>query len=664
MTASPISHLRVRLTPTRTLLLLAALFLWVACIELPGRAAGPQLDDSWSRCYGFFLTHRLRAGVDYIFTFGPLGYFYTIVYDADLFRLRYVWELALKLCLTVNLILLSRSFRTPLLRAGFLVTVALLLPLPTYALHSLAFPDAYFMLLLFSSGLILLEERAFLPAYRAVLLVALSLVALVKFTFLLYALGIVLLAELNVGAPRRSPLSSPVLLFLVFLLCGWLLAGQPLSSLPAYLRESLIIAIGYNQAMAIYGRKAEVLLAAALLVLYSSAALQTLRARRSRRDVSRFVLIAGSLFFVWKNAMVRQDGFHVVVFFIFTFLLALLLPTSLAPFPWRPSFRTLFVVAGLLMSLAGMLLNTQGLSAQRQMLPMMLTNFLGNTQDILTPFRLRRRLERESTALAAQWSLPRIKAQVQQASIDLITNQQGLLFLNHLHYHPRPVFQSYSAYTSSLLNSNARHFDGPQAPEYVLLQLVTIDNRLPAQEESQAMLQVYRHYFPVLAERSYLLLKRLPTPQVFLSPAGSVVYQRTVSWGEWIDLANLPGVYQTIRVDIHPTVWNLVWSALYKPPLVSIDLDVNAGQRLTYRLIPEMTEEPFLINPLIQTNRDVLNLYGDLNANRVQRLRIVAPGQHTLWFHDEITVTIRAVPEVVSKKLDRAAAGQPLFEMQ
>ena len=75
--------------------------MWIALLYFPHDVAAAQTDPSWAQSLGYFVKNRFQAGQDYVFTYGPLGYFATPMYDADLFWFKVAWELILKLLLVV-----------------------------------------------------------------------------------------------------------------------------------------------------------------------------------------------------------------------------------------------------------------------------------------------------------------------------------------------------------------------------------------------------------------------------------------------------------------------------------------------------------------------------------------------------------------------------------
>src|SRR5262249_40826447 len=219
--------------------------------------------------------------------------------------------------------------------------------------------------------------------------------------------------------------------------------------------------------------------------------------------------------------------------------------------------------------------------------------------DILRdPGGWRNGLHQERARLAGAYALPRIKACVRDAPVDLISYEQGLVFLNQFHWRPRPVFQSYTAYTPYLLSANARFFQGPKAPAYLIFKFQAIDNRLPTLEDGEALIRILHSYRPVFVEKGYLLLQRKP-----LAPAGPPVAKRLLREGMiefdqdvFLGEGNEPKVL-TLRVK--PSRRGRLKKHLYKPAPLLIQLRTGDDQYYTYRLIPDMARTGFLINPLL-----------------------------------------------------------------
>ena len=133
------------------------------------------------------------------------------------------------------------------------------------------------------------------------------------------------------------------------------------------------------------------------------------------------------------------------------------------------------------------------------------------------------------------------------------------------------MFHSYSVYTPELIETNAAYFRGASAPRYVMLHPIPVDVRWPTTEDSGALLEIIDHYRPVLFEGSWLLLERMPQndPQ---KPAGTVVLQKSLKFGESLSLAPVPGNYQTITIDVQPTLWGKLRTMAYRTARMQVKL--------------------------------------------------------------------------------------------
>src|SRR5262249_54445990 len=188
------------------------------------------------------------------------------------------------------------------------------------------------------------------------------------------------------------------------------------------------------------------------------------------RTLPRFLLLAGFIALVWKFGFARSHQ-HMVIFFVSALLPVVAFPTLLDdPLRHRWLAQGVLACAGLL-CLVG--LHSTGKHIRQP--------------DILwhAPSRLQDKLWRHYTLLG-QWAafhasyeewltkekqrfdLPHTRAVIGQAPVDVLGYEQTIALYNGLTYRPRPVFQSYCAYTSHLARLNDAFYRSSRAPDYVL----------------------------------------------------------------------------------------------------------------------------------------------------------------------------------------------------
>ncbi len=621
------------LTPWRLLLIACTLLLWGRFLLFPSLVAGAGLDPSWMQVLGHFYKTGAQAGTDYIFTYGPLGYFASAAHDPDLYWPRYAWELIVKLAAAVVITLtLARLPRRGLTLLG-LALVGAFVPY-----HF----DTIYQVAVLAAGLLLLEGTGRGWPRAAWLLPLLAVLAMTKFTYLLLTLLIALLAEVAVRVRGYRGWASPVLLYLACAAAVWLLSGQRLTNLPAYLRYSWDIAAGYGEAMAAPGDSGDVALAAVAMIL--ALMLLLVAAWRNRQSVSHLtevVLLGAGLFLGWKHGLIRHDD-HAMIFFGMALFVGLWLLRLLAP------SRLSWIAIGCLLacSVGGTLLTAERL--RTDLFAWTVRRTLSNLTTALHPAERNAELDERRTRQVEKWSLPAVKAVVGQATLDQLSCDQAVVLLNGFNYRPRPVFQSYTAYTPALLRLNASFFRSAAAPEYLLCSLAPIDDRLGGMEDCLALREILCRYYPVLREQQFVLFARVPPREETAAAEPETVCRRTVHFGEVVKLDAMPGCYQVLTLRVSPSLRGRAWGAVFKRDVLHLEFQQASGASIRRRLVPALAEEGFLVNPLVGTTADLVRLYGATAADRVVSF-CVAPESSD--YQDEMEMTVTAWPRLACRTL-------------
>lgn len=641
------------------LILLAGLVVWVSLLYLPGDVAGTSLDQSWGQALGFFLKNRLQAGKDYVFTFGPLGYFFTALYDADLFGWKYIWELVTKLLFVVLLLRLTRS------SLGLPARLALCL-LAVLCLHDN--PDGFYALFLFLLGVRRLTAETFSPWPLLGHCFLLATIGLIKFTFFAEAVLVVALSSalLLRSRPRVRAL-LPWAFFGGCFLAWWCFLGQELANIPAFLRGSLEVAAGYNEGMAIPGDRLFVYFALALLgMLAVTLVHRSVLKSPIAANVLRLGFVAVFLFLQWKHGFVRQDppnpGCHMASLFTMTLFCPFFFPALFPTRAWARGARLVLVAYAILLSVAGFFWVTVEPYDPRVIASSVTGRFSSRLNAVLYPQDLQSRLEGRREELRQRLALPQIGAQVKDATVDTFSYEQGVVLLNQWHWHPRPIFQGYFAYTPSLQAANANFLAGPDAPEYLLFTLQSIDGKLPAQEDGQALLELLKRYLPILTENGHLLLARKPASGAASSPP-QVVREAVVRFDQEVEVGDLPAEYQVAKVHLTYTAPGKVRKALFKPPMVFIRLRTEDHQEFLLRLTPATAQAGFLLNPLLLDTQDVVGFYTSAKGRRVVSFCITTDEKGKQSYDDAIGITLTSEPDLAPTAADAKTVNRLRYPM-
>jgi hypothetical protein len=606
------------------------LFLWIGLISFPNYAWGARLDDSWEQGLGVLLTRGAKAGVDYVFTFGPLGYFFTSAYNPELFWWKYTWEILLKLAMVCVFLRLLKGKGSARALAFGLAAVLLFGPAERSQ------RDGLYGVFQFGLAVSLLES----PPHRGrdiAAAVLMAVLAQVKFSLLVPA-ALYLCLALIISA-RRGQYPRLLMLAAAFVstwLITWFATGQTWANVPAYFRWSWEIASGFGQAMSLAGSLSDFVLGLAVLAALVTALFLNPCWDTLPRLVALFLSCV--MLLSWKQGFTRQDAHHTLAFFSFGLIVAWLI--------WGMATKQLASRASRIASLAAMSLSALGIFTSQGkdlvkstgLVVRNVQEWRTTAQDLGFPLALKSRLDTARALPPSDLLLPKICERVGSQTVDLLTYQQGLVFVNGLSWSPRPVFQSYSAYTPALLKLNADYYRSSRAPEFVIMLLTSLDQRLPALDDGAALLEILAHYQPLLVEKGCCLLER--TKEVANPGRRETQSTQTIRFGEEWAIPEANDRACVLSVRFRPTLYGRL-SEIFRPrPSVSITEKGMDNREATYRFIPSMAETHWLANPALRTTSDFIECYGRGRPHRIRSIRFKQDAAGFDSYETAIDVTV------------------------
>jgi hypothetical protein len=592
------------------------------------------LDPTWTQALGYAVKNNLQAGVDYIFTYGPLGYFAAFSsYDPALFDAFIAWQLIESLFLAACFVAIGSQIEGKIEQFiyYFLLIVVISLFTGHGAIHFLAISGATVLAITILDKSRISQGQSM--TILGIILLYLAIVSLTKFTnFVLVGVSMFAITIAVWYTYSFLLAIATALTFAIFLFAIWLASGQALLNFPLFILNSLEMSSGYSEAMSFKFTPVELTLAVIYLGVMGLMIL--LAVIPKPRQFNRFV-VAGfvvlSLFLVWKAGFVRQ-GLHQIMFFN----VALILPFFLAYNKNMNaigllSYRGLRLLA-IGLALAGLFsiakpppLNYQPHNFLGQWNKRIVDNFYNLTH--LSAFQEKR--EQRRAELQRKYALPTIRAQVGSSTVDVFSWEQWIVFLNELNWHPRPVFHSYAAYTPSLIAINGHFYASDKAPEFVIFLVQAIDDQYPWMNDHEALKILLRDYQPLLLEKGYLLLKRKPRGQGLVAN-GKTMLTQTIHINESLDIRTLSDKQLLLHLEIQKSILGQFYSLLYRLPEIYLEIVTTDEKTLSYRIIPKMTQGHFVINPLIRSQFELTKWHQQFPLKSVATLRVVIKPD---WLH-------------------------------
>ena len=604
--------------------LITAFFLILVILTVPPAALDLDADPAWCGVLTYAHQHHLQFGTEIVFTFGPFGFLIAPYYFGQPTGLLICVNLALSFVITSGLCLLAWRLHLwwrCLVIASFVILMGNLDPRA----------DLAFNLGFFSWSLLCFLESGKRSRVSVLALTALAAFgALAKMTYLFIGGFCLALVFCDLIVRRRFKMAGAIPLLLgTGIIAGWLLARQHLPNLGQYFLNGFLISRDYDQAAGLEGlstlrERGFWVLALALAVAVPSA-LTTFRGDASEPRWRRMIILlwlAGLFFVFWKHGFVRVDRFHVVNLLGFAPLAVLLLDCLPSiPLHVRRFTRPVALIACFL-----------GILTLKQM-------FFGETVATATqPFRRAAfhlkcifvpsfykdimEASMEVFRKDAQW--PIMRKEIGQATVDVFGTFQAFALLNDLNYHPRPVFQSYAAYSSRLARLNRDFYLSEAAPAYVVFRLFAHDRRVPTFNDGPALRELLLNYEPVAVENVFVLLKARRTAPSRLS----LVKEGSVEAGELISLADWPNQDLWLEVDLRPSAGGRICQFLYRPPPVRLSIwNSDRSARLERRRVgTPLLSIGAIASPFLFENADVLNLYSG---------KAIRPGAYSLDLRPE-----------------------------
>jgi hypothetical protein len=169
---------------------------------------------------------------------------------------------------------------------------------------------------------------------------------------------------------------------------------------------------------------------------------------------------------------------------------------------------------------------------------------------------------------------------------------------------------------------NEQHLRKSDAPDWVLVDLETVQGRLPSLDDGASWPALLDNYTYVSYDGRYILLQKRQVIHGQSHYEG--VYREICKTGKTIPLPKTDGLLFA-EVELKPTLLGQLLTALFNPPQLHIVLGLGNGQTLRYRTVANMMTTGFLVSPLVSNTSDFASLAnGKDNAQKLERVESIS----------------------------------------
>ena len=628
----------------RLVTLLACLAVLAVIVPFNPLMPSRLLETPWMMAMNQGVAQDLQFGRDIVFTFGPYASVYTELYNPATDGLMMFGCLLLGFSYVYALLVLGKGQKPYwlLLYAVFLCCLldsrdALLFSYPlvlSLTVYRLTLPDDHALHL---------DLGNTAKCGCALLFTPLGLLPLIKGS-LLPICGFVAVSCFAVLWLRRqralaiASLSVPTVVCVVL----WRLSGQPVEALSEFFWTMREIISGYSEAMSLAGDPWQwvLYLVASALIISATARIPIAGASLGRRP-SRFLLVSAYsvyLFLAFKACFVRHDLWHDPIGGSSILAAALLLIFV------SGQRRSLIPLAASILAFA--YIGHGPVKTTREDVSQNLRKSLGRAaRGIWTRLgkgeSLRAQYVEHLAAVRAEFPLL-----LMNGTTDIYSFNQSWLFASGNLWAPRPVIQSYSAYTADLAQRNLRHLLGAEAPDNIVFRVEPIDGRLPSLEDGLSWPALIGGYsLQTLDGQTAYFHRRKPGIQADPEIEEQLPEARH-QFGEVVDLPETDKpLFAT--VEITPTLLGSALNMLYKPPELHVEVRLRSGKTASYRVVPGMMKTNFLISPLVATTEDFALLAAGGNyylaGSEVKSLILSSGDPRELFWNPSYSLSLRTL---------------------
>ena len=566
-------------------------FIGTLFVSAPFYPQFPILDwgSSWEYAINQAIFQNMVFGRDVISTIGPLASVYTHMYhpasDSSM--------------LGVSIFVAAAFFAgcLALSRGNYLI---LALPL----ILSQSETDAFFFCLPFLFLLVVTQwttgetkTSTFTWGLIAFIGTAVALLPLVKASFSVLVVACGGLTLILIG--RRSIAAAALLAIwaIVTITIAWCWIGQPLSGLPGYFLALRPIISGYSEAMSLTGSLIPVIAYLASALVIWLAFVVDASSRFGKLTIVLALGLAIVLFVAFKEGFVRHDS-HVLVagatLLVSSFILLLTFRS--------PLFAVVMIVGiGGWAAVDSEQTDVDPVSAVVRFTSDLSGSWEGLWKRVFDPAYFPKRFEDADAEIRSKLPLP-----ATNGSVDLYPYDQSAVFAAGQKWSPRPVIQSYIAYTPSLAELDRDHLKGAAAPDRVYFSISPLDGRYPSLDDGASWPELIARYRATTYFGEYAVMEKRSKP-IAVDVGASLLDEKDASFGEQVPIPTTNAPIWA-RIDVAPTVMGRLVLALYKLPPLYLVVNYANGSTEDFRFIPGEARSGFLLSPTVRNSVDFLAL--------------------------------------------------------
>jgi hypothetical protein len=571
------------------------------------------LDSSWIVGLNLAFVNNFQFGKDIIFTFGPLGFLWMpVLLDYNLWTLSLLFTLIIHfLFIACVFYVIKTTFRK--INYHFMLIPILIFAIPyPYSFEYQLLIIASLMSYLILTDSISLKKSPYILLFIGLLL---SIATLIKFTAFFISISIIIMFFFCCILMKKNSKYGIYLFvfYITFLISIWFFAGQDTTNLVSYLYSGMDISNGYTDAMVVYGPQWQVFLGITSLCIYLLAIIFSVK-ELNKNIVTFLLLNVGILFVAFKHGFIRHDG-HQLIFFQICLLLFLFLSILVYSYGSDKKLKYLNFVNILFIFFVLLSIYSFVPELLKDNIMIKQQDYVLSEQMIGNPELLEEQVKYHEAIIRDNYRLDEVTIKyLENKTVDIFPWDISMAWAYNLEWTPRPIFQSYSAYTQYLDEKNSLHFVGNEAPDIILYTSNSIDGRYPIFDEPGTFRNILFNYRYQNSSGNWIILNH--SKDTNLSNQVEYLGTTEIKVGEIAEIPNYDGyIFGYLTFDYN--LFGKIMKILYKPSPANIKFVLKNGEvTQEFRFIPGPAKNGLFLSQYIESNEKLASLFrGELEDN-------------------------------------------------
>jgi hypothetical protein len=552
-----------------------------------------SLDPSWAITLNYANIQNLKWGTDFAFTYGPLSYL-AIKIGWGVSKWQFlVFDLFCFVNLFFFFFISYKNSSNKILAFLSILSVALILP--NYLGGALP-------LVLFLTFVFYIRQNIEKPSwfYYIFSIILLALMFFIKFNTGLISFFPYYGMLIYLGIVKKEKIWVLFITAIVPIVLLFAMSNILNLDIYGYIVSGIEMVKGYNEIMFLDGIVGPEQYIFCYLFIFISIVYLGYKSFREKEPLLKGLFVLGifaiSVFVIYKQAFVRADLQHVTEFFRYSAVLMICFSIDFFKF----KIKTLnTAVALVLISIPFFTYcvnnpnNTFGIDAklERQNYITGYKMFTPTSGFLLFP---------NNNALPQD-----VLTKIGNETVDVYPWNIHLLLENKLNYLPRPVIQSYIAYTPYLEDLNFNHYNSDKAPKFVLYDYEGSDYRYPLFDETKMNLVLLKRYKIVNSfthnKRNILLLEKIenssPVKLTFIKEYAMAIESPIV-----------PEASVYYEVEVYNNFTGKLNSFFTHAPEIALGIRTKNNTIRDFKTSKPLLQTGLFSNVLINTTEDFKNL--------------------------------------------------------